>query len=154
MLNLVVSPFSQPLRNGNPNPKNFPYWEHVITTLKEKDIHITQIGRSNEPQIKNIDEFKGDLHFSQLAKLILENDMWISVDNFLPHFCNTIGKKGIVLFSKSDPKIFGYNQNINLLKDRKYLRSNQFGSWDEIQYDPDAFVSPSLVTNTVINWRK
>lgn len=155
MKKIIISPFSQKLRSGKQNPKDYPFWDHVISSLQEfKEYYITQIGRSDETKLNHIDDVKFNLNFKDLKQLILEHDFWISVDNFLPHFCNTFNSRGIVLFSQSDPNIFGYKQNINLLKDRKYLRTNQFNSWDECDYITDAFISPLIVTAAIINWRK
>lgn len=154
MRKIVISPFSQKLRNGNENPKNFPFWDKVINELKDLNFHITQIGRSNEMKLSNVDDVKFDLPLSEIKHLILNSDLWISVDNFLPHFCNTFNSRGIVIFSQSDPLIFGYEKNINLLKHRKYLRVNQFNTWEECVYNLEAYVSPSTVVNSILNWRK
>jgi len=153
MKKIVISPYSQPLRSGKENPKNYPYWDEIIKSISDLNFQITQIGREGEKKLEYIHEFKINLPFKEIKKLILENDFWISVDNFLPHFCNTFNSRGIVLFSKSDPIIFGYKHNINLLKDRKYLRPNQFNSWDECEYDLDAFIPPSIVISAILNWR-
>jgi hypothetical protein len=54
-----------------------------------------------------------------------------------------------VIFSQSDPVIFGHPDNVNLLKDRKYLRELQFQTWMGVPYNEDAFVSPDEVVNAV-----
>jgi hypothetical protein len=56
-----------------------------------------------------------------------------------------LGKPGIVLWSVSDPEIFGYPENLNLLKDRKYLRKDQFAVWEAVTLDPETFVGPEEV---------
>jgi hypothetical protein len=40
-----------------------------------------------------------------------------------------------VIWGISDPDIFGYDYNTNILKDRKYLRPDPFGTWKEIKED-------------------
>ena len=50
-----------------------------------------------------------------------------------------------MLFGQSDPLIFGHPENINLLKDRKYLREQQFWWWEQCEYKEDAFVRPEEV---------
>jgi hypothetical protein len=54
-------------------------------------------------------------------------------------------------FGQSDPNIFGYPGNINLLKDRSYLRPEQFLHWwhETVFYKEDAFVSAETVTETL-----
>ena len=58
---------------------------------------------------------------------------------------------GIVLFGQSDPAHFGYPTNINLLKDKKYLRKEQFLFWwhESVAFRADAFVGPEVVVKTL-----
>ena len=69
----------------------------------------------------------------------------ISVESFFQHFCWDLKKPGIVIWSQSDPIIFGHKENINLLKDRSYLRKDQFHIWEQCEYNKDAFISPTQV---------
>jgi hypothetical protein len=50
-----------------------------------------------------------------------------------------------VIWSQSNPLIFGHEENINLLKDKKYLRKEQFYLWEQCEYNKDAFVEPTTV---------
>jgi hypothetical protein len=75
----------------------------------------------------------------------LECRTWIGVDSFFQHFCWDLGKPGIVIWGQSDPNIFGHPENINLLKDRKYLREKQFWLWEQAEYNEEAFVLPVAV---------
>jgi ADP-heptose:LPS heptosyltransferase len=68
----------------------------------------------------------------------------------LHHLAHTVGKKGIVLFSQSDPKHFGYEENINLYKDKKFFRQNQFDIWEFANYNKDAFVEPEVILNVIL----
>ena len=95
--------------------------------------------------------FKQNLSFNEIVRLINESDAWISVDSFLQHLCAYHRlKRGIVIFSQSDPKIFGYTRNINLLKDRKYLRDKQFWLWEQCEYNKEAFVTDEEVLKAVL----
>ena len=148
-MNIIISPYSRPLRNNLPNAKNYPYWSQVVKLLKEKDYEITQIGMTGETPI-GTDEILFDLPLNTLKEHVLKADCCISVDNFFPHFCANFNKFGIiVIWGKSDPNIFGYPKNINLLKDRGYLRSDQFRWWEDVPYDPSVFVSPEEVVKAV-----
>jgi len=119
--------------------------------LKSSDIfHITQVGVAGEEKLEGVDEFLLNKPLSELRKLVEECDIWVSNDNFFHHFCWLIGKPGVVIFSQSDPLIFGHAENKNLLKDRKYLRSNQFGTWEEAEYNKEAFVEPERVLNALL----
>jgi len=81
----------------------------------------------------------------QLAELIRQCRTWISVDSFFQHYAWDLGKRGIVLWGQSDPNVFGHPENINLLKDRKYLREKQFWLWEQTPYIKEAFVSPQEI---------
>ena len=142
---ILISPYSRKLRNGNKNPKNYPYWENLIKMLKEIDKDIIQIGIDNEKRL--VSNFKKNLPLQNIKKLISMSNIWISIDNFLPHVSYHLQKQGIVLWGHSDPIIFGYPENINLLKNRKYLRKNQFDTWENCEYNEDAFVKPGIIIN-------
>jgi len=152
-MNILISPWSRPLRNGKENPKNYPYWNEVISFLKNYDSHfIVQIGVKDEKRI-NADNFIFDKPLEIIKELILRCDIWCSVDNFLPHFCNTFNSYGTVIFSISDPNLFGYEKNINILKDRKYLRNNQFSTWEDSIYNIEAFSQPEEVAKIILEKR-
>lgn len=104
---------------------------------------IVQVGVEGEPRL--VEDFRKNLPLNALKNLILECDTWISCDSFLQHFAWDLGKPGIVLWSVSDPNIFGHPENINLLKCRSYLRQGQFLWWADEPYNPEAFVSPEVV---------
>jgi ADP-heptose:LPS heptosyltransferase len=137
---IIISPFSQKLRNGKTNPKIYPYWKELISLIDEP---IVQIGIDGEEQL--VDDFRKNLSLNALESLIAECRIWISVDSFFQHFCWDLGKPGIVLWGQSDPNIFGHPENINLLKDRKYLREKQFWLWEQCECNNEAFVVPKEV---------
>lgn len=137
---IIISPYAKTLRVDKPHPKNYPYWEEVLKHVNEE---IVQIGIEGEPKLVN--DFRKNLSLTELAELVKNCKTWISVDSFFQHFCWEQKKKGIVLFGQSDPLIFGHPENINLLKDRKYLRERQFWLWEQCDFDIDSFVPHSAV---------
>lgn len=137
---IIISPYSKFMRNGAKHPKNYPFWEEVLKQIKEP---VIQVGVSGETQI--VSDFRQNLSLPDLAKLVQESKTWMSCDSFFQHFCWDLGKPGVVVFGQSDPNIFGHPENINLLKDRKYLREKQFWIWEQAEYNEDAFVSPEMV---------
>lgn len=137
---ILISPFSRKLLNGKQNPKNYPYWELLVKLVSEP---IVQVGLEGEKQL--VPDFRTNLSIEELRQLVKECRTWISCDSFLQHLGWDEGKPGIVLWSVSDPNIFGHPENINLLKDRKYLSPNQFFWWDHIEHNPEAFVAPEVV---------
>ena len=134
---IIISPWSQKLRNGKENPKNYPYWPELISLI---DDHIVQVGVDNEKIL--VDDYRFNLSLKELECLVKSCETWIAVDSFFQHFCWDIGKPGIVLWGQSDPLIFGHPENINLLKDREYLRQNQFHLWEDATYKKEVFVDP------------
>jgi hypothetical protein len=151
MKKIIISPFSKKLKDNKRNAKDYPYWDQVIEKLKQMEFHIIQVGINGEQLLDNVDEYFMGKSFDELKSKVMECDCWISVDNFFPHFCHFIKKYGIVLWGKSDPDIFGYPENINLLLDRKFLRKNQYLIWDYESYDEKVFVLPDVVIKNVIN---
>lgn len=140
---VLVSPFAKPLRNGKRNGKEYPYWLELIQLLKDKGFYVIQIGVTGEPQLT--EDFRVNLSFKELAALLGTCRTFISCDNFFHHFAALNKKVGIVLWGKGDPMIFGHTQNHNLLLSRSFLRANQFGIWEEEEYDPTVFVAPAEV---------
>lgn len=138
---IIISPYSKKLRNGKTNPKNYPYWKELIPLIKYDT--VIQVGVTGEEQL--VEEFHKDLNLQQLAELVDRCRTWISVDSFFQHFCWDLGKPGIVLWGQSDPSIFGHSENLNLLKDRKYLREKQFWIWEQCEFREDCWVSPEEV---------
>jgi ADP-heptose:LPS heptosyltransferase len=137
---ILISPYAKKLRNGLDNPKNYPWWPELISLINEP---IIQVGIESEKQL--VDDFRKNLSLDELKVLVNECRTWISVDSFFQHFAWDLNKPGIVLWSQSDPNIFGHPENTNLLKDRKYLREKQFWWWEQCNYNADAFVKPEEV---------
>jgi ADP-heptose:LPS heptosyltransferase len=119
--------------------------------LNNSGIKTVQIGASKDKPIAGITDFRQNLKLSEIIQLIKEYDTWISVDSFLQHLNhNYERKRGVVIFSQSNPDIFGYKENINLLKHKKYLREKQFWLWEQCEYNKDAFVTAEDVHAAVI----
>lgn len=137
---IIISPYSKQLKNGKRNPKEYPHWEELIALINEP---IVQVGIAGEKQL--VPDFRQNLSLVQLKELLQECRTWIGCDSFFQHLAWSIGKPGIVLWSVSDPLIFGHPENINLLKDRSCLAENQFLWWDYVEYDSSKFVSPQEV---------
>jgi len=137
---IIISPYSKKLLSGKQNPKNYPYWEELISQIKEP---IVQVGVEGEKQL--VEDFRKDLPISELRKLIRDCRTWISCDSFFQHLAWDEGKQGIVLWGVSDPLIYGHPENINLLKDRSHLAKNQFLWWEFTDHKNERFVKPKEV---------
>jgi ADP-heptose:LPS heptosyltransferase len=141
---IIISPYAKFMRNGQKHPKNYPFWQEVINHIAEP---IVQVGIEGEQPI--VSDFRKNLPLSELAELVKSCNTWISCDSFFQHFCWDLGKPGIVIFSQSDPNIFGHPENVNILKDRKYLREKQFWIWEQAEYNDEAFVHPQVILHSL-----
>lgn len=107
------------------------------------DEPIVQVGVEGEEQL--VEDFRKNLPISELRSLIRECRTWISVDSFFQHLGWDEGKKGIVLWSVSDPLIFGHEENVNVYVSRDFFEKNQFNRWDESMFSEEKFVKPEVV---------
>ncbi len=133
---ILIHPYAQKLRNGGRNAKNYPYWPALLAGLHDS---VVQIGVAGEDAL--VSDFRMHLSLKDISALVQTCSLWIAVDSFLPHLAFHLHKPGVVLWSVSDPLIYGYPDNLNLLKDRSYLRAQPFGIWEQQPYNADAFVS-------------
>jgi ADP-heptose:LPS heptosyltransferase len=137
---IIIAPYAQKLRNGKQNPKNYPYWNELIKMIDEP---IVQVGVEGEEQL--VEDFRKNLPMVELRKLIRSCHTWVGVDSFFQHLAWDEKKPGVVLWSVSDPLIFGHPENINLLKSRSSLVENQFLWWEFVEHQSDRFVEPMEV---------
>lgn len=144
---ILISPYSKKLSNGKTNPKNYPFWKEVIEGINEP---VIQIGIEGEEQLTA--DFKKNLSIPEIKQLIKDCRLWISCDSFIQHLASLSGKRGIVLWSVSDPNIYGYPENVNLLKSRDCLSKNQFLWWESVEFDASKFVPPKEVLYNLSNF--
>lgn len=117
------------------NAKSYPYWEELYALLK----------------VHKVKKLEGILPLNEVKDLVEWADVVITIDSFLPHLIeyHMINKKVIVLWGKSDPLLFGYKKNTNILKDRKYLKPQQYQWWRDEPINDDVFVLPKEIINHV-----
>jgi FkbM family methyltransferase len=138
---ILIAPFAQKMRNNKENPKNYPYWKELINMFENQ--HIIQLGIAGEKQL--VKDFRTNLPLDEIKKLIIGCDFFISVDSFLQHMAYHVNKRGIVLWGPSDPNIFGYPYNLNIIKDRKFLKPLPFDIWERTEFDSSIFNSAKEV---------
>ncbi len=141
---VLISPFTKRY-NNKPNAKEYPYWKELIELIRD---NIIQVGIDGETQL--VKDFRKNLTMKEIEDLLKDCDYWISIDTYLQHLAHNIGKNGVVLWGTSDPNIFGYSNNINIIKDRKYLRNNQFNIWNDEIWNPDTFVEAREVYRIIM----
>jgi hypothetical protein len=73
-------------------------WMKLVNELKIKGFYVVQAGSESDDQIPNVDLKFLDKPLENLAWLIEQSDLWISVDTFLHHFAAAIKpKSGVCL---------------------------------------------------------
>jgi hypothetical protein len=115
---------------------------------------IYQIGRSGERRLAGIKDYWFDLPFVELQKKIRDCWFWISGDNFVQHMVYAMPEsvKGVVLWGVSDPNLFGYDHNLNILKSTFYLRKHQFMWWNDVKRIDESFEEPQKVMEKIIKF--
>ncbi len=147
-MNLLLAPFAArgPSLSGKPSPKDYP-WPKDLAELLEKNHEVIQLGGNEDVQVAK--DVRRNLPHEQVCELIRWSDTGVCVDSYLQHAYWEVGKPAIVLFGISDPIIFGHPENMNLLRDRKYLRPQQFDLYYVNQYCNEAFVTPEEVVKAL-----
>jgi len=149
---ILLSCWAKPLRSGLWNAKSpsEEWWLKLINLLKDKGYQVWQCGQGTEKKLMTADTHIWDKDLWDLGEDIKNCHAWISVDNFFHHWALLqFEKPGIVIWGQSDPEIFGHEGNINLLKDKKYLRPKQFEMWEQATFNIEAFVEPEEVVNNI-----
>jgi hypothetical protein len=149
---VIVSPYS--FRPDH--AKSYPYWNELIPMIKNCGFKVVQIGRKDEVQLENVDDFLKSLPLKEIEKIVLNCKYWISCDNFLQHMINSLDiiVPGVVIWGISDPKLFGYDYNTNILKSKKFLRNNQFDTWHGVEQNLNVFDKAEVVFDKIIKGEK
>lgn len=153
MITCLVSPVSRRKPNGERSPKDYPGWEELCIQLRRKGCHITQVAADGDERLQNINALYTGSPLDRVITLAAEASIWISVDNFLPHAVYSVygeTRPGVVLWGPSDPEIFGYPANLNILRSKGCLCGNQFGLWRDVTYDATRFMPPFCVICSMI----
>ncbi len=115
MKSILLSLFSRKTPEGKTSPKSYPFYKELTKSLNDMGFLTIQLGVVEESDIGAIHRYNG-LPAEDLVKIVKDSYTFISCDTFLPHLCQCYcpEKRGIVIWSKSDPAVFGYPNNINL----------------------------------------
>ena len=141
---ILFAPFAarSPSLKGQPSPKDYPNPKELAALL-ESAHEVIQVGGKEDEQVAK--DFRPNLSFTELGKLIDESQTGICCDSYLQHYYWYRDRRAIVLWGISDPIIFGHPENLNLLVDRAFLRTNQFDLYYTSDYRAEAFIDPSKV---------
>ncbi len=148
MLSLFAQPSPPLLEHNLPSPKDYPWPKELASLLLDQEHDVIQCGAGKEPQF--VDTYLKDLPFNDLRQHLFNVELLVAVDSYLQHLAWFMQKRSLVIFSISDPLIFGHaDLHVNMLKDRKYLRANQFDLYYANQFNNDAFPTPEEVLTVI-----
>jgi ADP-heptose:LPS heptosyltransferase len=136
---ILLSPYS------HNSAKNYPFFQGLIDILP---CRVMQLGRKNEHRFQNCD-YGFDLKMYEIEALVKEIGNFISVDSFLPHLAHHVGVKGNVLFGPSNPRIFGYSTNNNIIMNEDKLRVDQFGLWRDYKWAGE-WLKPTEMADRIV----
>src|SRR6266436_5135950 len=97
MMKIIYAPFAarSPSLNGQPSPKDYP-WPKELAALLEKYHEVIQVGGNGDEKVCK--DFRKNLSFHDLGKLILESGTGICVDSYLSHAYWYHNRRAVVLF--------------------------------------------------------
>lgn len=108
---------------GENSVKQWPveYYNKLIKMIREKypNIYIVQLGDSTArcSEFDGVDlNLCGETNIEQLKVLLKHSALHIDGEGGMVHLRHALnGGKSIVLFGPTDPKVYGYTENINLV---------------------------------------
>lgn len=148
-MKILIHPYTSKLPNGQRNAKQYPYFRELGVLLHQDKNILHQIGIEGEEGL-NWDEFIKDLKMDEIRELLPQYDFFISCDSFLQHIAASINFRGVVIWSKSDPEIFGYPLHVNIYNPL-WFRQNQHAVWYGEPYEEDKFPSYQEVYDIIRN---
>jgi ADP-heptose:LPS heptosyltransferase/glycosyltransferase involved in cell wall biosynthesis len=89
--------------------RNYVEWQEIINNLKDlyPSLTIVQVGSSNEPLYEGAEDWRGKTTVHQLASLIKNSDLHLSIDTFTMHLAAAFNKPLVSLFGSSHAKSTG-----------------------------------------------
>jgi ADP-heptose:LPS heptosyltransferase len=113
-MRILIAPFSSRSPNVKRNPKEWPHWPELVLRLRKAGHVVVQLGEPGDILLP-ADERVMPVDMSRIGDMLREADTFVSVDTWLQHAAALHGVKGIVIWSVTDPKIFGRDMHVNLL---------------------------------------
>lgn len=145
-MRVLIAPYPAKLRNQPISAKHYPSWPELVSMLKVNGHEIIQIGVQGEERIEGVDQFVVGWPFDKIKTLMESCDTFVSVDSWFPHFAHYHRlKPGVVLWGKSNPRVWGYAENENLIVGEDKFRQFQYMDWESEPHDPSVFVPPRQV---------
>ena len=114
------------------------WWQNLVNRMMAPPgIEMIQLVSKDSEALANVNVHKGTL--ASIEELIKSVDGFVTIDSFLQHMVAKIRPEmiGVVVWTVSDPDIFGYPANYNVVN-RQYLRADQYNIWPDAPYNFNA----------------
>jgi len=122
--------------------KEWPFFEEFISLNPEVD--FIEVLVEGQTPTKGASAIYGTR--KEILQELRNADLFISIDSWLQHLASMqTDKLGLVIFSRSNPAIFGYPKFNNVFKDSKYFKSNPYDTWLPSDVIMESFVSVERV---------
>jgi len=89
-------------------------WERLVKKVQKIGIKVYQVGGIKDEKIDSCNRHFLGTNYRLSVALLEQSAGFVSIDTFLPHAANAIGKRGVVLFGPANPKRSGHESNINI----------------------------------------
>lgn len=135
------------------NLKSYPYWGPVVRAIRDAGLSVTQLGVDGDTML-DVDEFLLNRPMGDLRDRIARATLALSVDTWLHHAAHALGVPAVVVWTVTDPLVYGYRSHTNLIGSGESLTANQFGfmdaMWAGMKSTPPAYVTPAQIVKAVL----
>lgn len=108
--NILISPGSDSPRKQM-GVKN---WENLVEAFKTDETEVVQAGKKKERYVRGAYSLLGLTSPRQLISILNHFDLIVTVDNFIMHAAHLCGVPAVVLWGPTDPRVYGYAEQIHL----------------------------------------
>lgn len=93
-------------------------WEPIVQHLQSDGMFIIQVGRLNDPLIRNAYSVRGLTTPQELVALVRKCDLVITSDNFILHAAHLAGVKTVALWGPTHHLVYGYPEQFHIQPSR------------------------------------
>jgi len=127
--------------------KNWPYFADLIALNPE--VEFIEILIPGQVPVEGATPFTGTRR--EIINLLNECSLFISIDSWLQHLAKwNTDADGVVIFSRSNPALFGYKEFENVFKSNKYFKASPYEAWGPMDILADAFPTVEQVQNSFV----
>lgn len=109
--NVMIAPFTSKTERGM-HPMA---WQKIVDKLTSEGMFVVQVGGQNVPPMRGAYALRGIMNSRQIISLIDKVDLVITPEAFSMHAAKLTGTPAVVLWGKSTPEAWGYEDMQNLL---------------------------------------